>query len=60
MELLDQASGPECEVLYEESLWYLHALQDDVMQAGNPFRDEDRATIASCKSPFSICELHIY
>ncbi|TDL27928.1 kinase-like protein [Rickenella mellea] len=47
MELLDQASGPECEVLYEESLWYLYALQDDVMQAGNPFRDEDRTTIAS-------------
>ncbi|KAG7095997.1 hypothetical protein E1B28_006679 [Marasmius oreades] len=47
-ELLDQASAPdECEKLYEESLWCLYALQDDLLQTGNPFMDEDRATIAT-------------
>jgi len=47
-ELLDQASPDECEKLYEESLWCLYALQDDLLQAGNPFMEEDRATIATC------------
>ncbi|KLO06515.1 kinase-like protein [Schizopora paradoxa] len=36
-----------CEQLYEESLWLLYALQDDVMQSGNPFREEDKETISS-------------
>ena len=39
----------ECEKLYEESLWCLYALQDDLLQTGNPFMDEDRETIATCK-----------
>jgi serine/threonine-protein kinase ULK/ATG1 len=53
-ELLDQASGPdECEKLYEESLWCLYALQDDLLQTGNPFMDEDRTTIATC-TPFAV------
>jgi len=49
MELEDQAaiSPLVCEQLYEESLWLLYALQDDVMQAGNPFREEDKVTISS-------------
>lgn len=48
-ELLDQASSPdECGKLYEESLWCLYALQDDLLQTGNPFMDEDRETIATC------------
>jgi len=47
-ELLDQATTPdECEKLYEESLWCLYALQDDLLQTGNPFMDEDRETIAT-------------
>ncbi|KAF9078624.1 kinase-like domain-containing protein [Rhodocollybia butyracea] len=47
-ELLDQASTPdECEKLYEESLWCLYALQDDLLQTGNPFMEEDQATIAT-------------
>ncbi|KAF8893084.1 other/ULK/ULK protein kinase [Infundibulicybe gibba] len=47
-ELLDQAASPdECEKLYEESLWCLYALQDDLLQTGNPFMDEDRETIAT-------------
>ncbi|KDQ32617.1 hypothetical protein PLEOSDRAFT_1091151 [Pleurotus ostreatus PC15] len=47
-ELLDQAISPdECEKLYEESLWCLYALQDDLLQTGNPFMEEDRATIAT-------------
>ncbi|KAG6829718.1 hypothetical protein H0H87_010424 [Tephrocybe sp. NHM501043] len=47
-ELLDQATSPdECEKLYEESLWCLYALQDDLLQVGNPFMDEDRETIAT-------------
>lgn len=50
-ELLDQATSPdECEKLYEESLWCLYALQDDLLQTGNPFMEEDRATIATCMS----------
>ncbi|KAF9456734.1 other/ULK/ULK protein kinase [Collybia nuda] len=54
-ELLDQASSPdECEKLYEESLWCLYALQDDLLQTGNPFMDEDRETIATfADSPYS-------
>jgi serine/threonine-protein kinase ULK/ATG1 len=40
----------ECEKLYEESLWCLYALQDDLLQSGNPFMDEDRDTIATCMS----------
>ncbi|KAI0089392.1 kinase-like protein [Irpex rosettiformis] len=47
-ELLDQATAPdECEKLYEESLWCLYALQDDLLQTDNPFMDEDRTTIAT-------------
>ncbi|KXN82873.1 hypothetical protein AN958_02084 [Leucoagaricus sp. SymC.cos] len=47
-ELLDQASSPdECEKLYEESLWCLYALQDDLLQTGNPFMEEDRETITT-------------
>ncbi|KAH7883091.1 kinase-like protein [Phlebopus sp. FC_14] len=46
-ELLDQASSPdECEKLYEESLWCLYTLQDD-LQNNNPFMEEDRITIAT-------------
>ena len=53
-ELLDQMTTPdECEKLYEESLWCLYALQDDLLQTGNPFMDEDRETIATCKSSSS-------
>ncbi|KAF7293085.1 Other ulk ulk protein kinase [Mycena indigotica] len=45
-ELFNQATSPdECEKLYEESLWCLYALQDDLLQTGNPFMDEDRTTI---------------
>ncbi|PIL28991.1 transporter [Ganoderma sinense ZZ0214-1] len=47
-ELLDQATAPdECEKLYEESLWCLYALRDDLLQADNPFLDEDRSTIST-------------
>ena len=50
MELADEPlSNPECEELYEESLWCLYALQDDTMQSGNPFQKEDKVTISSCK-----------
>ncbi|KAF8624651.1 hypothetical protein AX17_006982 [Amanita inopinata Kibby_2008] len=47
-ELLDQASSPdECVKLYEESLWCLYALQDDLLQTGNPFMTEDQETIST-------------
>ena len=50
-ELLDQASSPdECEQLYEESIWCLYALQDEVMKQDNPFLEEDKAVIADCLS----------
>ncbi|KAH0831348.1 kinase-like protein [Lanmaoa asiatica] len=46
-ELLDQATSPdECEKLYEQSLWCLYTLQDDLQQ-DNPFMEEDRNTIAT-------------
>jgi len=48
-ELLDQASSPdECERLYEESLWCLYALRDEIMKSDNPFLTEDRAMIDDC------------
>ena len=54
-ELLDQAQSPdECEKLYEESLWCLYALQDDLLQEDNPFLQEDLVTIATC-----VFRLHI-
>lgn len=54
-ELLDQARSPdECEKLYEESLWCLYTLQDDLLQADNPFAEEDRATIGTCMSALLI------
>ncbi|KAI0074595.1 other/ULK/ULK protein kinase [Panus rudis PR-1116 ss-1] len=47
-ELLDSANSPdECEKLYEESLWCLYALQDDLLQTDNPFTEEDRAMIST-------------
>ncbi|EIN14702.1 kinase-like protein [Punctularia strigosozonata HHB-11173 SS5] len=47
-ELLDQQVAPdESEKLYEESLWCLYTLKDDLLQSGNPFMDEDRSTIAT-------------
>ncbi|KAK7683630.1 hypothetical protein QCA50_013468 [Cerrena zonata] len=47
-ELLNQADTPdECEKLYEQSLWCLYALQDELLQEDNPFMDEDRTTIAT-------------
>ena len=49
MELVDQGSPSECAALYDESLWCLYALQDDLLQAGNPFREEDKVTISTCK-----------
>lgn len=46
-ELLDPAESPtECEKLYEESLWCLYVLQDD-LQHDNPFLEEDRTMIAT-------------
>ncbi|KAG6334702.1 hypothetical protein ID866_4381 [Astraeus odoratus] len=46
-ELLDQATSPtECEKLYEESLWCLYTLQDDLQQ-DNPFSEEDCTTITT-------------
>lgn len=48
---MDQANSPdECEKLYEESLWCLYALQDDLLQTDNPFVEEDRSTIQTCQS----------
>ena len=50
MELVNtgDSSPAECAALYEESLWCLYALQDDLLQAGNPYREEDKVTISTC------------
>jgi serine/threonine-protein kinase ULK/ATG1 len=54
-ELLEQHKSPdECERLYEESLWCLYALQDDLLQKGNPFMEEDRETITTCAYTFRL------
>ncbi|KAI5118367.1 hypothetical protein M0805_004339 [Coniferiporia weirii] len=48
MELVEGGAAPrQCAALYGESLWCLYALQDDLMQIGNPFQEEDRITIAT-------------
>jgi len=48
-ELLDKAESPdECEKLYEESLWCLYALRDDLLEDGKAFMNEDRKTISMC------------
>ncbi|KAI0634197.1 Pkinase-domain-containing protein [Trametes polyzona] len=47
-ELFDNAQSPdECEKLYEESLWCLYAVRDDLLQAEDPFLEEDRNTIST-------------
>lgn len=43
----DEEARQSCIELYEESLWTLYALQDDLMQVDNPFREEDKVTISS-------------
>jgi serine/threonine-protein kinase ULK/ATG1 len=50
----------ECEKLYEESLWCLYALQDDLLQSGNPFMDEDRETIATCMLQLILSSSHVH
>ncbi|KAL5520781.1 ATG1 [Sanghuangporus sanghuang] len=47
MELVDQGTPNGCAALYEESLWCLYALQDDLLQSGNPFQEEDKVTIST-------------
>lgn len=47
-ELLDQATLEECEHLYEESLWCLYALQDEIMRPDNSFLENDKAVIGEC------------
>ncbi|KAJ1301060.1 hypothetical protein OPQ81_003478 [Rhizoctonia solani] len=42
-ELLEDYST--CERDYETALWLLYAIYDDIMQEGNPYKDQDRATI---------------
>ncbi|KAG8719177.1 Serine/threonine-protein kinase [Ceratobasidium sp. 395] len=34
-----------CERDYETALWLLYAIYDDIMQEGNPYKDQDRQTI---------------
>ncbi|KZT63522.1 hypothetical protein DAEQUDRAFT_680232 [Daedalea quercina L-15889] len=47
-ELTNEMSSPdECEKLYEEALWCLYALQDDLLQKDNPYIEEDRETIST-------------
>ncbi|KAH7337686.1 kinase-like domain-containing protein [Rhizoctonia solani] len=42
-ELLEDYST--CERDYETALWLLYAIYDDIMQEGNPYKDQDRVTI---------------
>lgn len=39
----------QCEEEYEKALWMLYAIQDDVLQSGNPYAEQDRETISSCE-----------
>lgn len=38
----------QCAEEYDRALWMLYAIEDDVLQAGNPYADQDRETITSC------------
>ena len=38
-----------CERDYETALWLLYATYDDIMQDGNPYKDQDRQTIGRCE-----------
>jgi hypothetical protein len=38
-----------CERDYETALWLLYAIYDEIMQEGNPYKDQDRLTIGRCK-----------
>ncbi|GJJ14702.1 hypothetical protein Clacol_008969 [Clathrus columnatus] len=62
-ELLEEATLEECERLYEESLWCLYALQDEIMKPDNPFVDNDKAVIggwiARTKRRLDICTITI-
>ncbi|QRV98918.1 unc51-like kinase [Ceratobasidium sp. AG-Ba] len=42
-ELLEDYST--CERDYETALWLLYAIHDEIMQEGNPYKDQDRQTI---------------
>ncbi|KAG9091100.1 Serine/threonine-protein kinase [Ceratobasidium sp. 370] len=42
-ELLEDYST--CERDYETALWLLYAIYDDIMQEGNPYKEQDRQTI---------------
>ncbi|KAG8988763.1 Serine/threonine-protein kinase [Tulasnella sp. 427] len=46
-ELLEE-NFPLVEREYERALWMLYAISDDVIQDGNPYRDQDVATIDTC------------
>lgn len=43
-ELLEE-NFPQVQREYERALWMLYAIADDVIQDGNPYRDQDVATI---------------
>lgn len=59
-ELTNEMSSPdECEKLYEEALWCLYALQDDLLQKDNPYIKEDRDTISTCMSTIICFVTHI-
>lgn len=48
-ELLEE-NFPQVEKEYEKALWMLYAIGDDVLQEGNPYREQDVATINGCTS----------
>lgn len=59
-ELTNEMSSPdECEKLYEEALWCLYALQDDLLQKDNPYIEEDRETISTCTSTMIYRVTHV-
>lgn len=47
-ELLEE-NFPQVQREYERALWMLYAIADDVIQDGNPYRDQDVATINTCE-----------
>ena len=48
-ELLEE-NFPLVQREYERALWMLYAISDDVIQEGNPYRDQDVKTIDTCTS----------
>ncbi|CCA77475.1 hypothetical protein PIIN_11452 [Serendipita indica DSM 11827] len=52
-EILDQNPW-DCEVMYQDSLWLLYTVRDDLEAPSNGYMEEDRSTIDTCTQLFHL------